>query len=787
MTDTANTATNVEDLMKRVRSEVALQKIRSEKATGTDSGTRFNDLDGLPIYPNTPVSLPRLPRSDSYVPDKPGYVLADFLVYHDVEFVRSAYRGLLRREPDANGFAHHLELLRSGQLNKAEILSALRYSTEGKACGVKVLGLLRPPLLLTVARIPLVRFAVRLFNFIVGMPAIFRNRERFERDTVRWQHDQSARINVLASQIEIAIGQAQLALAERDSRLDHRIQQLFCLKSTVDGVSRELAAKAGKAEIDVLATNLAEMTNHVEKSMTKKATLAQVGALENRIVEKILSLSKGLERKADSERLTQLTNHLVDLVQSKADSAILAETVTRFDDSLARKATVALVEELARRIEEESFSLSRELETKADNERLTQHLSDLEQSKTEVANLASAVTRFEESLAQRAKIAQVEELARRIEEESFSLSRELETKADNERLTQHLSDLEQSKTEVANLASAVTRFEESLAQRAKIAQVEELARRTEEDIFSLTRGLEGKAEEEQMKAFAAHTKADAVTIQQAAMEIRQQIFDLQHDILDQKRRLAKLFEEIRNHLPEATSIEQVQELMAEEDRLLDAFYASFEDQFRGSREDIKQRVSVYLPVVKEVKAGTKRAPILDIGCGRGEWLELLRENDLVASGVDMNRVMISRCKDLGLEVAEADAIAYLGNLKANSLGAVTGIHIIEHIPFKRLVALFDEALRVLKPGGVAIFETPNPENLSVGAFSFYYDPTHLNPLPPEPMRFVMAARGFRRIEIMRLHPKPESSWLKEGAAQVQQIVNDLMFGALDYSLVAYKA
>jgi SAM-dependent methyltransferase len=666
MTDTANTATDVEGLMKRVRSEVALQRNRAEKATGTDCRARSTDLDGLPIYPNGPVSLPRLPRSDSYVADKPEYFLEDFLVYHDVEFVRSAYRGLLRREPDANGFAHHLELLRSGQLNKAEILSALRYSIEGKACGVKVRGLLDPSLFLTVERIPLVRFAVplvrfavRLFYFIVGMPLVFRNRERFERDTVRWQHDQSARVNVLASQIEIAIGQAQLALAERDSRLDHRIQQLFCLKSTVDGVVCELAAKAGKAEMDVLATNLAEMTIHVEKSMAKKATGARVDALESQAVEKMLSLSKGLERKADSDSLTQLTNHLVDLVQSKADSAILAETVTRFDDSLARKATVALVEELARR--------------------------------------------------------------------------------------------------------------------------------TEEDIFSLTRRLEGKAEEEQMKAFAAHTKADAVTIQQAAMEIRQQIFDLQHDIIDQKRRFAKLFEEIRNHLPEATSIEQGQELMAEEDRLLDAFYASFEDQFRGSREDIKQRVSVYLPVVKEVKAGTKRAPILDIGCGRGEWLELLRENDLVASGVDMNRVMISRCKELGLEVAEADAIAHLGNLKADSLGAVTGIHIIEHIPFKRLVALFDEVLRVLKPGGVAIFETPNPENLSVGAFSFYYDPTHLNPLPPEPMRFVMEARGFCRIEIMRLHPKPESSWLKEGAAQVQQIVNDLMFGAQDYSLVAYKA
>ena len=149
--------------------------------------------------------------------------------------------------------------------------------------------------------------------------------------------------------------------------------------------------------------------------------------------------------------------------------------------------------------------------------------------------------------------------------------------------------------------------------------------------------------------------------------------------------------------------------------------------------------------------------------------------------------MVSQCEELGLAVINADAIDYLRTVKSNTLGAVTGMHIIEHIPFKRLIALFDEVLRVLKPGGVAIFETPNPENLIVGACNFYYDPTHLNPLPPEPMRFVLEARGFGSIEILRLHPYPKEDLLNNGAIEVQQKINELIYGPRDYALIGYKS
>lgn len=298
--------------------------------------------------------------------------------------------------------------------------------------------------------------------------------------------------------------------------------------------------------------------------------------------------------------------------------------------------------------------------------------------------------------------------------------------------------------------------------------------------------LETRADTEQLAKLADSIDINERKTVASINEIRRQVIDHKRNIIDQQRRLGLLLEEARKHLAKPNNPERIKRLVAEEDHLLDAFYVSFEDCFRGTREDIKQRMEIYLPIIKEIQIGHEDAPILDIGCGRGEWLELLKTEGLMASGVDLNRIMVEQCRELGLEIIEADALDYLRNLKSNSLGAVTGMHIIEHIPFKRLIALLDEVIRILKPGGVAIFETPNPENLITGACNFYYDPTHLNPLPPDSMRFVMEIRGFNRIEIMRLHPHNEEMMLKEGPPQIRQIINERFFGAQDYALVAYK-
>lgn len=219
--------------------------------------------------------------------------------------------------------------------------------------------------------------------------------------------------------------------------------------------------------------------------------------------------------------------------------------------------------------------------------------------------------------------------------------------------------------------------------------------------------------------------------------------------------------------------------------LQEGFYLAFENRFRGDIASIEARQAVYLPTIHAAGAGAPSRPILDIGCGRGEWLRLLQKNQLDAVGVDSDASMIAACKALNLSVNAGDAFEFMGAQDDAHFGAITGFHIAEHIPFNTLIALFDEALRVLKPGGVLILETPNPENLLVGACYFYTDPTHLRPLPPDLLAFVAENRGFAQVEIMRLHPFPQyADTLAKGGASSD--TERFLFGPQDYALIARK-
>ena len=184
------------------------------------------------------------------------------------------------------------------------------------------------------------------------------------------------------------------------------------------------------------------------------------------------------------------------------------------------------------------------------------------------------------------------------------------------------------------------------------------------------------------------------------------------------------------------------------------FYRAFEDKHRGARELIKSRLSVYLPFLLPLVAMHPDCSVLDLGCGRGEWLELLRENKIVALGVDLDDSMLAACRELGLEVENKDAIEYLKSLPDQSRLAITGFHLAEHLPFSLLQTLFVEARRVLKPNGLLILETPNPENLVVGTASFFIDPTHQRPLPSQLLQFLAEYHGFARVKILRLQDEP---------------------------------
>jgi SAM-dependent methyltransferase len=256
-------------------------------------------------------------------------------------------------------------------------------------------------------------------------------------------------------------------------------------------------------------------------------------------------------------------------------------------------------------------------------------------------------------------------------------------------------------------------------------------------------------------------------------------------IVEHKRGLENLELVLRSATGSSLEDRVADAVTCEASHLLDPLYLSFEDRYRGTRTDIKERQRVYLERVKDAWAATGKAPVVDIGCGRGEWLELLSESGIAARGYDLNRIAVEECRERGLEAELADGLKVLAGLPEASCSAVTGFHIIEHLPFELVVKLLDEALRVLRPGGVLMVETPNPANLLVAAERFYMDPTHRNPLPAELTAYLLQSRGFADIEILPLHPEPRGSQ-EEYSDPMLRLLQQKLYGPQDYGAIGRK-
>ncbi len=165
---------------------------------------------------------------------------------------------------------------------------------------------------------------------------------------------------------------------------------------------------------------------------------------------------------------------------------------------------------------------------------------------------------------------------------------------------------------------------------------------------------------------------------------------------------------------------------------------------------------------------------------------LLKEQGYDVTGIDINQVMVSTSNEQGLAVLNTDMLDWLRRQPDASLNAITAFHVIEHIPFDLLMRTTVEAYRVLIPGGVLIYETPNPENLLVGSHTFYHDPTHRNPVTPTLVTFLAEYSGFIDHQIKRLHPYPESARLP-GNDPVSERLNGMLCGHQDYALIARKS
>ena len=545
---------DVQRLMHQIRANVANQQRPAEVQNGTAPG-----------------------QSNGHLEHKNHYHVNDLLRFHGEDFVRQAYRALLRREPDDPGMAHHLEQLASGRFNKLDVLASLHSSPEGRSSEVTLSGLTLPVIVRRLGRIPLLGYVVRVAVGIGRLPRLVQHQNQFEFYT--WSQQR----NIIERQ------------DQHYKELSDSLQQI-------------------SAQI------LAMMQQAAEQQQANELTLQQYEALIGKYHEFEIAIAERLAeiRKAGDDSSLKLNEQAQQLVNQQ------------------------------------------------------QHLDRIDQTIT------------------------------------------------------------QQNAATQQLVSDTNR--------------------------------------------ALHEELEALVLQHENAVLRQEKTDT--SLLMHERQLAVLLDQIEHNdaAPNLTAV-----ATNEQDHLLDALYASFEDQFRGSTEEISRRLKVYLPFFKEAQI---TGGVLDIGCGRGEWLELLRSEGIEGRGVDRNRVFIETCRGAGLDVVEQDALNYLRSLPDNSLSAVTAIHFVEHVPFEKLIAVVDEIRRTLKPGGLLIAETPNPENFMVGSCNFYADPTHRNPIPSETLKFLLESRGLRCKDVLKLRPWDEAKI--DGDGELISRFNEYFYSAPDYGIIATK-
>jgi SAM-dependent methyltransferase len=221
-------------------------------------------------------------------------------------------------------------------------------------------------------------------------------------------------------------------------------------------------------------------------------------------------------------------------------------------------------------------------------------------------------------------------------------------------------------------------------------------------------------------------------------------------------------------------------------------YVGFEDRFRGSAEDIRQRVSEYLPLF----AGTR--DVLDVGCGRGEFLALLRDQGIDARGIDVNPAMVEVCRQQELDASDADALAYLRAQPDASLGGLFAAQVVEHLEPRYLTALLDAAFDKLRPGAPIVLETINPACWFAFFESYIRDITHVRPIHPDTLSYLLIASGFQHVDVRYRAPFPEHDKLQRLAPQASlgdavdtlnanvDRINRLLFTWLDYAAIGRR-
>jgi len=203
-------------------------------------------------------------------------------------------------------------------------------------------------------------------------------------------------------------------------------------------------------------------------------------------------------------------------------------------------------------------------------------------------------------------------------------------------------------------------------------------------------------------------------------------------------------------------------------------YSRFAERFRGTEEEIRRNMDFYRPVFANCDN------VLDIGCGRGEFLETMRDAGVHARGIDLSPESVTQCRDKGLEAEVADLFAFLGAQPDGEFDGIMSSQVVEHLPPDRLPEMIRLCAAKLRRGGILALETPNPECLAIFATYFYLDPTHTRPMPHQYLQFCMEEAGMSGFEIHRLAPAIDTM---PELASLPADFRERFFGGLDYAII----
>ncbi len=618
-------------------------------------------------------------KTPNRIENKNSYSIGELCSYHDIDFIRNAYRALLKREADSEGLNKFLKDLRSGEKDKVQILSEIRFSDEGKRKNVEVVGLKSVYLKTRLYKLPLIGYFLKWSAILVKLPKLVKRVNEFEAYT-----------NARFLDIEAKHGHFFKVFEE----IEANIKRLYKNSEDYYGFKEYILQqeKKDKENLELRIKTLHSLfSNEIKKY---EEALRSYGKILKDIETKIEEL-----RRENYEKIRYLEDAFISL----------NDEYKSFRDFTQKE---------LKEIKEHSM-----------------------QDFTEFQNFKDFILEEQKNL-----------------KENFYKEAE-DYRGFKEYLTKELQDIVKE-------------------DKFDLLQMEIFKKN--EDYYGFKSFVEDKLN-------GLHYTVSTKSNKEEIKRLIERLNEYKVYILDNQRRVSFILKELRKRAPKEISKEQIESVLKEEPHLLDSLYLFFEDRFRGVREDIKRRLHAYDSFLEKNDKIFKNALVLDIGCGRGEWLEVLNEKGFETIGVDINEIMVKECKERGLNAILSDALEFLRKQKDESFSLISGFHIIEHLEFKFLVELLDEIFRVLKPGGAVLFETPNPINIEVGTSEFYIDPSHKNPIHPKTGSFLIESRGFVDTGYFFVEHKEFGSSLKSPKEYDLKTFEDFIKIPKDYALIGYKA